>query len=151
MKTFVTPCVMHELRNLGPEFKSSTAAAQQIKLHYCGHGKHGVPATQRQAQPGMHDRKRKRDSQGATPGAADGAGQDVDAGDRADEGVAHAAGTGSRADEAKSSAAEGQGMPLPAAECILSQTGSVGNTQHWWVATQDKVLREKLAQVRTLT
>jgi U3 small nucleolar RNA-associated protein 23 len=35
---------------------------------------------------------------------------------------------------------------LPASDCIRSQVGKV-NSQHWWVATQDKALREVLEQV----
>jgi len=40
-KTYVTPCVMAELRGLGTEFRDSAAAARQVQLHYCGHGDGG--------------------------------------------------------------------------------------------------------------
>ncbi len=41
-KLFVTPCVMHELRGLGADFRDTVAFARKIQLHYCGHGRNGT-------------------------------------------------------------------------------------------------------------
>jgi len=42
-KPFVTPCIMHELHSLGPEFRETVRVAKTLQLHYCGHGNQGVP------------------------------------------------------------------------------------------------------------
>lgn len=37
VRIFVTSCVMHEIRNLGPELEPAWRACRRHALHHCGH------------------------------------------------------------------------------------------------------------------
>ncbi len=127
----VTPCIMHELRSLGPgveiphhfhptsllsdplvppalprrdeEFEGTVALARQRQLHYCGHGRAGRPSAQREGhEAGGGGRGRGRGGE--------------------DDGREEAEGS---AGDAEASAGTQTPPPgrMAAADCILSQVG----------------------------
>ncbi|GAX85470.1 hypothetical protein CEUSTIGMA_g12886.t1 [Chlamydomonas eustigma] len=155
-KPFVTPCIMQELRSLGPEFKDTVKVAKNLQLHYCGHGKMGVPPMGMDSSTNLSRQ--------------DNASCEKEDGDHAHQSIQNAASTvhkpgcgtqleNTSEDKNKASSTlqsadyAHQGNTdvivqrrLPVSDCIRGQVGKK-NPQHWWVATQDKALREELEKV----
>ena len=131
-KAFTTKCVSLELKGLGDDYRDSFQTAKRQQLHKCGHEQPISAADCILQQIGARWER---------PGAR-----------------APARRTGLKAVAARraelsalvngacsppSAAAAAQPRPLVAA-------AGKGNGDHWWVATQDSVLRQALAKVGTM-